>query len=47
MSFQMGCIFRNNLRLSKRASRLALADAVRHQLETGLGLLGITVPERM
>lgn len=32
---------------SKRASRLALADAVRHQLETGLGLLGITVPERM
>lgn len=32
---------------AKRASRLALADAVRHQLETGLGLLGITVPERM
>ena len=31
----------------KLASRLALADAVRHQLETGLGLLGITVPERM
>jgi arginyl-tRNA synthetase len=31
----------------KRASRLALADAVRHQLETGLDLLGITVPERM
>lgn len=31
----------------KRASRLALADAVRHQLETGLGLLGIDVPERM
>jgi arginyl-tRNA synthetase len=31
----------------KRASRLALADAIRHQLETGLGLLGITVPERM
>ena len=31
----------------KCASRLALADAVRHQLETGLGLLGITVPERM
>ena len=31
----------------KRASRLALADAVRHHLETGLGLLGITVPERM
>jgi len=31
----------------KRASRLAIADAVRHQLETGLGLLGITVPERM
>ena len=31
----------------RRASRLALADAVRHQLETGLGLLGITVPERM
>lgn len=31
----------------KRASRLALADAVRHQLETGLRLLGITVPERM
>ena len=24
-----------------------LADAVRHQLETGLNLLGITVPERM
>lgn len=32
---------------AKRASRLALADAVRHQLETGLGLLGIEVPERM
>jgi arginyl-tRNA synthetase len=32
---------------ARRASRLALADAVRHQLETGLGLLGITVPERM
>lgn len=31
----------------KRESRLALADAVRHQLETGLDLLGITVPERM
>ncbi len=31
----------------KRASRLALADAVRHQLETGLGLLGISVPARM
>lgn len=31
----------------KRASRLALADAVRHQLETGLDLLGITVPARM
>jgi arginyl-tRNA synthetase len=32
---------------ARRASRLALADAVRHQLETGLGLLGIAVPERM
>jgi len=32
---------------ANRASRLALADAVRHQLETGLDLLGITVPERM
>jgi arginyl-tRNA synthetase len=32
---------------ARRASRLALADAVRHQLETGLDLLGITVPERM
>ena len=32
---------------AKRASRLAIADAVRHQLETGLGLLGIAVPERM
>lgn len=31
----------------KRASRLALADAARHQLETGLELLGIDVPERM
>ncbi len=31
----------------KRTSRLALADAVRHQLETGLDLLGITVPARM
>jgi len=31
----------------KRASRLALADAVRHQLETGLELLGIDVPARM
>jgi arginyl-tRNA synthetase len=32
---------------AKRASRLALADAVRHQLETGLGILGIEVPARM
>ena len=32
---------------ARRASRLAIADAVRHQLETGLGLLGITVPVRM
>ncbi|MEX1250401.1 MAG: arginine--tRNA ligase [Hyphomonas sp.] len=32
---------------AKRASRLALADAVRHQLETGLDLLGISVPARM
>jgi len=32
---------------AKRVTRLALADAVRHQLETGLDLLGITVPERM
>jgi arginyl-tRNA synthetase len=31
----------------KRASRLALAEAVLRQLETGLGLIGITVPERM
>ncbi len=30
-----------------RASRLALSAAVLRQLETGLGLLGITVPERM
>ncbi|MBI1255437.1 MAG: arginine--tRNA ligase [Hyphomonas sp.] len=37
----------SELDAGKRASRLALADAVRHQLETGLGLLGITVPERM
>lgn len=32
---------------AKRASRLALAEAAGHQLETGLGLLGIAVPERM
>ena len=30
-----------------RASRLALATAVLHQLEAGLGILGIDVPERM
>ncbi|MEO0981071.1 MAG: arginine--tRNA ligase [Pseudomonadota bacterium] len=30
-----------------RASRLALAEAVLKQLETGLGLLGIDAPERM
>ncbi|MEM0987082.1 MAG: arginine--tRNA ligase [Pseudomonadota bacterium] len=30
-----------------RGSRLALSAAVLHQLETGLDLLGITVPERM
>jgi arginyl-tRNA synthetase len=30
-----------------RASRLALCEAVLHQLESGLTLLGITVPERM
>ncbi len=32
---------------SVRASRLALAEAVLTQLETGLGLLGIEVPARM
>ncbi len=30
-----------------KVSRLALCEAVLHQLETGLGLLGITAPERM
>ena len=30
-----------------RASRLGLASAVLKQLETGLDLLGIRVPERM
>ena len=30
-----------------RASRLRLAETVLRQLETGLGLLGIEVPERM
>lgn len=30
-----------------RASRLALAAAVLHQLQAGLGILGIDVPERM
>ena len=30
-----------------RASRLALASAVLHQLEAGLQILGIDVPERM
>ncbi|HCX10954.1 MAG TPA: hypothetical protein DHU81_11570, partial [Hyphomonas sp.] len=30
-----------------RASRLALSAAVLKQLETGLDLLGIRIPERM
>ncbi|NQY15200.1 MAG: arginine--tRNA ligase [Henriciella sp.] len=47
-AFYAACpILKDDIGAAKRASRLALCQAVLHQLETGLGLLGITAPDRM
>jgi arginyl-tRNA synthetase len=47
-AFYAACpILKDDIGAAARASRLALCQAVLHQLETGLGLLGITAPDRM
>ncbi|MEM9571451.1 MAG: arginine--tRNA ligase [Pseudomonadota bacterium] len=47
-AFYAACpILKDDISAPVRASRLALCEAVLHQLETGLGILGITAPERM
>lgn len=47
-AFYSACpILKDDVEETVRASRLALCHAVLHQLEAGLGILGITAPERM
>ncbi|MEP1142542.1 MAG: arginine--tRNA ligase [Henriciella sp.] len=47
-AFYSACpILKDDVEESVRASRLALCHSVLHQLEAGLGILGITAPERM
>lgn len=47
-AFYAACpILKNDIDLQTRAARLALCQTVLHQLETGLGIIGITAPERM
>jgi len=47
-TFYAACpILKDDVPARGRASRLALCQAVLHQLELGLGILGITTPERM
>lgn len=47
-AFYAACpILKDDIGSASRASRLALCQAVLHQLETGLGLLGISAPDRM
>ena len=47
-AFYAACpILKDDVPAAQRASRIALCQAVLHQLEAGLGILGITAPERM
>ncbi|MCR9270558.1 MAG: arginine--tRNA ligase [Hyphomonadaceae bacterium] len=47
-AFYSACpILKEDVPAATRASRLGLCQAVLHQLEAGLGILGITAPERM
>lgn len=47
-AFYTACpILKEGVEESVRASRLGFCEAVLHQLEAGLGILGITTPERM
>ncbi|MEM7459767.1 MAG: arginine--tRNA ligase [Pseudomonadota bacterium] len=47
-AFYAACpILKNDIDPQTRAARLALCQTVLHQLETGLGIIGITAPERM
>ena len=47
-AFYAACpILKDDVAAETRASRLALCQTVLHQLEAGLGILGITAPERM
>lgn len=47
-AFYAACpILKDGVEPAARASRLALCEAVLKQLEAGLGILGITAPERM
>ena len=47
-AFYAACpILKDDVPDATRASRIALCQVVLHQLEAGLGILGITAPERM
>jgi len=47
-AFYAACpILKDDVPADVRSSRLALCEVVLHQLEAGLGILGITAPERM
>jgi len=47
-AFYAACpILKSGIDEATRASRLGMCQAVLHQLEAGLGILGITAPERM
>ncbi|MEL7539731.1 MAG: arginine--tRNA ligase [Pseudomonadota bacterium] len=47
-AFYAACpILKNDIDPQTRAARLALCQTVLHQLEAGLGIIGITAPERM
>lgn len=47
-AFYSACpILKEGVDASTKASRIALCQVVLHQLEAGLGILGITAPERM
>ncbi|MEL7285216.1 MAG: arginine--tRNA ligase [Pseudomonadota bacterium] len=47
-AFYAACpILKDDIAEPVRASRLAICQTVLHQLEAGLGILGITAPERM
>jgi len=47
-AFYAACpILKDDIAEPVRASRLAICEAVLHQLEAGLGILGITAPDRM